>query len=51
MALTHFLTYIDQLTPAEREQVRAENLCFIEHNAVRSIEANVVYAAAIKAPV
>ncbi|HEX6717167.1 MAG TPA: class I SAM-dependent methyltransferase [Pyrinomonadaceae bacterium] len=39
---------IDQLEPEERERVRQENLDFIRLNAVRSLEANVVYATAVK---
>jgi len=35
---------IDQLSPAEREQVRAENLDFIRREAIGSVEANVIYA-------
>jgi ubiquinone/menaquinone biosynthesis C-methylase UbiE len=35
---------VDQLTPSEREQVRAENLDFLRSEAIRSIEANVIYA-------
>ena len=37
---------LDQLEPDVREQVRAENLSFIEQNSVRPVEANVVYAIA-----
>ncbi|HEX7331534.1 MAG TPA: hypothetical protein VF290_08535 [Pyrinomonadaceae bacterium] len=39
---------VDQLAPETREQVRQENLDFIENAGVRSVEANVVYATAIK---
>lgn len=35
---------VDQLSPAEREQVRAENIDFIRREAIRSVEANVMYA-------
>ena len=35
---------VDQLSASEREQVRAENLAFIKREAIRSVEANVVYA-------
>lgn len=41
---------LDQLNPDELEQVRAENLAFIRDNSLRTLEANVVYATAIKAP-
>ena len=34
---------IEQLTAADRETVRAENLDFIRRNNVREVEANVVY--------
>jgi ubiquinone/menaquinone biosynthesis C-methylase UbiE len=39
---------IDQLAPEEREHVRQENLDFFRLNSVRSLEANVVYATAVK---
>ena len=39
---------IDQLDPAAREKVRVENLEFIKHASVRSVESNVVYAVAVK---
>ncbi len=39
---------VDQLSAAERERVRSENSNFIRQAAVKSLEANVVYAAAIK---
>lgn len=39
---------VDQLDPETREQVRKQSLDFIESAAVRSVEANVVYAIAIK---
>ena len=39
---------VDQLTPEQREQVRSENLEFIRGASLRSVEANVVYATAIK---
>lgn len=35
---------VDQLSPSEREQVRAENVDFIRREAIRSVEANVIYA-------
>ena len=35
---------VDQLSPAEREQVRAENLDFMRREAIGSVEANVIYA-------
>jgi ubiquinone/menaquinone biosynthesis C-methylase UbiE len=35
---------VDQLSAAEREQVRAENLAFIRNEGIRSVEANVIYA-------
>lgn len=39
---------IDQLSEADRERVRAENIEFIHHANIRSIEANVVYAVVVK---
>lgn len=39
---------VDQLDPEQREQVRKENLDFIRDASLRSVEANVVYATAIK---
>jgi hypothetical protein len=39
---------VDQLSAAEREQVRIENFDFIQQNSVRSLESNVVYAIAVK---
>ena len=39
---------LEQLAPAEREQVRAANLAFIRANGVAAVEANVLYATAIK---
>lgn len=39
---------VEQLDQEAREKVRNENLDFIESAAVRSVEANVVYATAIK---
>ena len=39
---------IDQLEPAAREKLRAENLEFIQRHLVRSVETNVVYAVAVK---
>jgi ubiquinone/menaquinone biosynthesis C-methylase UbiE len=39
---------VEQLDPEAREQVRKQNLDFIKNSAVRSVEANVVYATAIK---
>ncbi|HEV2828687.1 MAG TPA: methyltransferase domain-containing protein [Pyrinomonadaceae bacterium] len=39
---------IDQLDADERELVRKENLDFIGHAAVHSVEANVVYAVAVR---
>ena len=35
---------VDQLAASEREQVRKENLDFIDREAIRSVEANVIYA-------
>ena len=35
---------VDQLSASERGQVRAENLEFIQREAIRSVEANVIYA-------
>jgi hypothetical protein len=40
---------VEQLDPEAREEVRKQNLDFIKNSAVRSVEANVVYATAIKA--
>ena len=39
---------VDQLSAAEREQVRIENFDFMQQNSVRSLESNVVYAIAVK---
>lgn len=39
---------VDQLSAADREQVRIENFDFIQQNSVRSLESNVVYAIAVK---
>ncbi|HET9713192.1 MAG TPA: class I SAM-dependent methyltransferase [Pyrinomonadaceae bacterium] len=39
---------VDQLSAAEREEVRIENFDFIQQNSVRSLESNVVYAIAVK---
>lgn len=39
---------VDQLSAAEREQVRIENFDFIQQNSVRSLESNVVFAIAVK---
>ncbi len=39
---------LEQLEPAEREQVRQANLAFIRANGVTAVEANVLYATAIK---
>jgi ubiquinone/menaquinone biosynthesis C-methylase UbiE len=40
---------VEQLDHKAREEVRKQNLDFIENAAIRSVEANVVYATAIKA--
>jgi SAM-dependent methyltransferase len=37
---------LDQLTPAEQKQVRAENIDFIRRENIRSVEANVLYSLA-----
>ena len=39
---------VDQLSPEERERVRTENMAFIHKAALQSLEANVVYAVALK---
>jgi len=39
---------VDQLSAAERERVRSENSDFIRQASIKSLEANVVYAVAIK---
>ena len=39
---------VEQLDAAERERVRAANLDFVRRRAIRSVEANVVYAVARK---
>lgn len=39
---------IDQLSAADRERVRAENIDYIERTALRSLESNVVYGRAVK---
>ena len=40
---------VEQLEPDAREQVRLQNLDFIQRESIKSVEANVVYATAIKA--
>ena len=40
---------VDQLTPVDKERVRTENMDFIRRESIRSLEANVVYAMAVKA--
>jgi len=40
---------IDELDVNEREQVRRDNLSFIRESGVTSVEANVIYAVAVKA--
>jgi len=35
---------LDQLSTSEREQVRAENLAYIRHEGISSVEANVIYS-------
>jgi len=40
---------VEQLDPEARAQVRRENLDFIEQSSIKTVEANVVYATAIKA--
>jgi SAM-dependent methyltransferase len=37
---------IDQLSPAQQEQVRAENIDFIRRENIRAVEANVLYGQA-----
>jgi hypothetical protein len=39
---------LEQLAPEQREQVRKENIEFIHDTSLRSVEANVLYATAIK---
>jgi hypothetical protein len=39
---------VEQLTAADRERVRRENLDFIRRADVRSVEANVIYAVAVR---
>ena len=39
---------IDQLSSQDQDRVRAENFKFIRQSAVQSVEANVVYAVAVK---
>jgi SAM-dependent methyltransferase len=39
---------VEQLSAADRERVRRQNLDFIQRTSLRSIESNVVYATAIK---
>lgn len=41
---------VEQLDPADREQVRHANLDFIRRSGTRSVEANVVYSVAVKPP-
>ena len=40
---------VEQLHANAREEVRQQNVDFIENSAIRFVEANVVYATAIKA--
>ena len=39
---------VEQLTPADRERVREENLDFIHRTSLRSLESNVVFATGIR---
>src|SRR6185295_8764382 len=39
---------VEQLTPADRERVREENLDFIHRTSLKSLESNVVYATAVR---
>lgn len=39
---------LEQLSPAERDQVQVANLGFIENHCIRSVAANVVYATAVR---
>lgn len=39
---------VEQLSPEDRERVRRANLDFIERKSVRALEANVIYATALK---
>ena len=39
---------VDQLDAADRDRVRAINMAWIRDSGVRSVEANVVYAIAVK---
>jgi hypothetical protein len=39
---------VDQLSAADRERVRAENIDYIQRTALRSLESNVVYGTAVK---
>lgn len=39
---------VEQLSPEDRERVRRANLDFIERTSLRDLEANVIYAAAVK---
>jgi ubiquinone/menaquinone biosynthesis C-methylase UbiE len=39
---------VEQLAPPDRDRVRVKNLEFIQRNDVRAVEANVVYAVAVK---
>ncbi len=39
---------VEQLTIEEREQVRSANLDFIQRTSLRTLEANVVYATALR---
>jgi ubiquinone/menaquinone biosynthesis C-methylase UbiE len=39
---------VEQLSPEDREQVRLENVDFIQRSAIKSVESNVVYAKATR---
>ena len=42
---------VEQLDAKDRERVRRDNIDFIRRGAVRSVEANVVYAVAVRSQV
>jgi hypothetical protein len=39
---------VEQLTPEDRERVRSANLDFIRRSSLRQLEANVIYASAVR---
>lgn len=39
---------VEHLNEADRERVRRENIDFVQRTSVRSVEANVIYAVAVR---